>query len=80
MRQTQQLLDYIATKEEAVLTFEARNRKLAAHSDISYLRKPKARIRAGGHIFLSSDSIIPQNNGAVVNIAHIIKHLMSLET
>ena len=54
--------------------------KLVAHSDASYLSKPKARIRAGGHLFLSSDSTTPQNNEAVINKAHIIKHVMSSAT
>ena len=60
MRKTQQLLDYIATQEEAVLTLKASDMKLAAHRDASYLSKPKACIRAGGHFFLLSDSIITQ--------------------
>ena len=77
MRQTQELLDYISTQEEAVLAFKASDMKLAAHSDASYLSKPKSRSRAGGHFFLLSDSIIPQNNGEVLNVAHIIKHVMS---
>ena len=80
MQQTQQLLDYIATQEESVLTFNASDMKLAAHSDASYLSKPKARSRAGGNFFLSSDSNIPQHNGTVLKIAHIIKHVMSLAT
>ena len=54
--------------------------KLAAHSDASYLSKPKARSRAGGHFFLSSDATVPHNNGAVLNIAHIIKHVMTSAT
>ena len=54
--------------------------KLAAHSDASYLSEPKARSRAGGQFFLSSDSSVPHNNGAVLNIAHIITHVMSLAT
>ena len=29
---------------------------------------------------MSSDSSVPHNNGAVLNIAHIIKHVMSLAT
>ena len=49
MRHTQQLLDYIVTQEEAVLTFKASDMKLAEHSNASYLREPKARSRAGGH-------------------------------
>ena len=53
---------------------------LAVHSDAGYLNKPKARSRAGGHFFLSNNSNIPPNNGAVLNIAHIIKHVMSSAT
>ena len=80
MKQTLQFLDYAATQEEAVLTYNASEMKLAAHSDASYLSEPKARSRAGGHFFLSSDSSVPHNNGAVLNIAHIIKHVMSSAT
>ena len=80
MQHTQQLLDYISTQEEAVLTFNASDMKLAAHSDASYLSKPKACSRAGGHFFLSSDSTIPKKNGAFLNIDHIIKHVMSSAT
>jgi uncharacterized Fe-S cluster protein YjdI len=53
---------------------------LAVHSNASYLSEPKACIRAGGHFFLSSDTIIPPNNGTVLNIAHIIKNIMSSAT
>jgi hypothetical protein len=53
---------------------------VAVHSDASYLSEQNARSRAGGHFFMSSDSTIPQNNGAVLNIAHIIKHVMSSAT
>ena len=80
LEQTIQLLDYLATQEEAVLTFTAGDMVLAAHSDASYLSEPKARSRAGGHFFLSSNATIPQNNGAVLNIAHIIKHVMTSAT
>ena len=53
---------------------------LAVHRYASYLSKPKAHSRAGGHFFLSSDTQIPANNGAILNIAHIIKNVMSLAT
>ena len=43
MKHTMQLLDYVATQEEAVLTYHASDMKLADHSDASYLSKPKAR-------------------------------------
>ena len=80
MQQTLQLLDYIATQEDAVITYHASGMKLSAHSDASYLSEPKARSRAGGHFFLSSSADIPPNNGAILNIAHIIKHVMASAT
>eukprot|EP00956_Cyclotella_meneghiniana_P027920 scaffold63927_cov37-Cyclotella_meneghiniana.AAC.1 len=80
MKQTKQLLDYIASQEEAVITYNKSNMILAVHSDASYLSEPKARSRAGGHFFLSHDTDNPPNNGAILNIAHIIKHVMSSAT
>ena len=80
LKQTKQLLDYLSTQEEAVLTYKASDMILAVHSDASYLSEPKARSRAGGHFFLSDNGEIPQNNGAILNIAHIIKHVMSSAT
>ena len=50
---------------------------LAAHSNASYLSETNTHSRAGGHFFLSRNSTIPQNNSAVLNISHIIKHVMS---
>ncbi len=80
MQQTLQLLDYLATQEDAVLSYHASDMVLAVHSSASYLSEPKARSRAGGHFFLSSDTTIPPNNGAVLNIAHITKNVMSSAT
>jgi hypothetical protein len=74
------ILNYLATQEDAVLSYHASNMVLAVHSNASYLSEPKARSRAGGHFFLSSDTTIPPNNGAVLNIAHIIKNVMSSAT
>eukprot|EP00804_Cyclotella_cryptica_P031354 CCRYP_012174-RD/>CCRYP_012174-RD protein AED:0.45 eAED:0.45 QI:0/-1/0/1/-1/0/1/0/121 len=50
---------------------------LAVHSDASYLSETKAHSRAGGHFFLSEDDTSPQNNGAVLTLAQIIKPVMS---
>jgi hypothetical protein len=80
MQQTLQLLDYLATQEDAVLSYHASNMVLAVHSNASYLSEPKAHSRARGHFFLSSDTTIPPNNGAVLNIAHIMKNIMSSAT
>ena len=73
-----QLLDYIASQEDPVLTYRASEMILAAHSDASYLSEPKARSRAGGHIFLSENVADPPNNGAILTIAQLIKNVMSL--
>ena len=54
--------------------------KLTAHSNISYLSEPKARSQATWNFFLSSDSTVPHNNGDVLNIAHIMKHIMTSAT
>jgi hypothetical protein len=80
MQQTLQLLDYLATQEDAVLSYHASDMVLAVHSNTSYLREPKTRSRAGGHFFLSSDTTVPPNNGAVLIIAHIIENVMSSAT
>ena len=53
---------------------------LAAHSDASYLSESKARSRAGGHFFLSKNVDYPPNNGAILNIAQIIKNVMTSAT
>eukprot|EP00804_Cyclotella_cryptica_P024510 CCRYP_014629-RC/>CCRYP_014629-RC protein AED:0.51 eAED:0.42 QI:0/-1/0/1/-1/1/1/0/212 len=53
---------------------------LATHSDASYLSEPHTRSHAGGHFFLSSNADIPPNNGTILNIAHIIKHVMESAT
>ncbi len=45
---------------------------LAIHSDASYLSEPKARSRAGGHMFMAGNKEIPFNNGAILNISQII--------
>ena len=68
-------INYLAMQEDAVLFYHASNMVLAVHSNVSYLGKPKAHSRAGGHFFLSSNTTVPPNNGAVLNIAHIIKTL-----
>eukprot|EP00804_Cyclotella_cryptica_P030549 CCRYP_014839-RB/>CCRYP_014839-RB protein AED:0.20 eAED:0.18 QI:0/-1/0/1/-1/0/1/0/183 len=53
---------------------------LGAHSNASYLLEPNARSQAGGHLFLSTNAAVPPNNGAILNIAHIIKHIMASAT
>jgi hypothetical protein len=77
MKKVKQFLDFAASQEEAIVTYKASDMVLAIHSDASYLSEPKARSRAGGHFFMSSDAPQPANNGAVLNIAQIIKAVMT---
>jgi hypothetical protein len=73
-----QFLEYAALQEDAIVTYRASNMKLAIHSNASYLSKPKARSRAGGHMFMAGMEEISINNEAVLNILQIIKAVMSL--
>ena len=56
MEKVTRLLNYAASQEEAVITYHASDMVLACHSGASYLRKPGARSREGGHF---SDQKMP---------------------
>ena len=77
MEQVMLLLDYAALQEEAVVTYHARDMVLACHSNASYLSKPGACSHAGGNFLLSNDATMPANNGTMLNIAKIIKSVMT---
>ena len=77
MARTKQFLDYAATHPDAVLTYRASDMVLAIHSNASFLNEKRSRSRMGGHHFLSSNTPIPANNGAVLNLSNIIKAVMS---
>jgi hypothetical protein len=63
-------------QEDTVLSYHASNMVLAVHSNPSYLSEQKVCSRAGGHFFLSRNTTVPPKNGAIMNIAHIIKNVM----
>jgi hypothetical protein len=67
----------MASQDKAIVTYRASDKKLAIHSDASYLSEPKARSRASGHMFMAGSEEIPINNGAVLKILQIIKAVMS---
>ncbi len=75
-----QFLDYMTSQDKAVLTYKASNMVLAIHSNASYLSKPKAHSRTGGHMFMAGRDNIPTNNGAILNISQIIWAVMSFAT
>jgi hypothetical protein len=56
MRQTLQLIDYLAMQEDVVLSYHASNMVLAVHSNASYLSKPTAPSQASEHFFLSNNT------------------------
>lgn len=80
MAKAKQLLDYLASQEEAILTYSTSKMVLAVHSDAGYLNEPNARSRAGGHFFLSNHTTHLPNNGAILNLTQIIKNVMSSAT
>ena len=59
MKKVDQFLDYAASREQSVLTYEASDMVLEVHSDALYLSESKARSRAGGHFFMSKDVSLP---------------------
>ena len=53
---------------------------LNVHSDASYPIEPKTRSRAGGHYFMSDNAPDPTDNRAVLDIAQVMKYVMSSAT
>ena len=49
MKLSQQIMDYLATQEPAVLTYRTSDMVLAVHSYAIYINEEEARSRAGGH-------------------------------
>ncbi len=77
MERVKQLLDYCASQEEAIITYNSCKMIMAVHSDAGYANEKKARSRAGRYFFLSSNEPDPPNNGAILTNATIIKNVMS---
>ena len=62
------------------MIYLASNMVLEVHSDAGYIKEANTHSRAGGHFFLSNHSVYLPNNGAILNIAQIVKDVMSLDT
>ena len=78
LKKVDQLLDYAALQEDAVLiTYHASDMVLAIHSNVSYLSEPKTRSRAGGHFFVSSNRQMPPNNDPVLTLCQIMRAVIS---
>jgi hypothetical protein len=62
MQKCLQFLDYAASQEDAMVTYQASDMRLAIHSNPSYQSEPKARSRASGHMFMAGTEDIPIYN------------------
>jgi hypothetical protein len=73
----QLLLHYVATHPNAGLQYHACDMILAVHMDASYLSKAGGKSCAVGHFYLTNQNNKNFNNGAVLTLSEIIKHVMS---
>jgi hypothetical protein len=71
-----QLLDYVATHPNASIQYKVRDMVLAVHTDVSYLSEPGGKSRAAEHFYLSNCNDDDFNNGAILTLSTIIKHIM----
>ena len=71
-----QFLDYCTMHEDTVLTYQGSDMVLAVHSDAGHLNEQNAGSHARG-IFISSMMLSPINNGIMLNIAKVIKAVIS---
>jgi hypothetical protein len=72
-----QLLNYIATHPNAGIWHKACNMVSSLHSDTSYLSESGGKSCAAGHFYLSNCNDKDFNNGAILTLSAIIKHVMS---
>jgi hypothetical protein len=77
MAKVKQFLDYTTTHPNAIITYHASDTVLAGHSNASYLSESNTRSRAGGHFFMSNNTVKPSSNGAILTIAQIIKAVVT---
>jgi hypothetical protein len=77
MKKVKQLVDYCATQEDVIITYNASQMILAIQSDDRYCNEKNAHSQAGGHFFLSNDEKFPPNSGTILTNATIIKAVMS---
>ena len=73
----QQFLDYCASHPDGSIRYHASDMILKLHSDSSYLNAVGACSRQGGHLYLGNKSDPSILNGAVLNLAAIMKMVLS---
>ena len=73
----QEFLDYCASHPDGSIRYHASDMILKLHSNSSYLNTVGARSRQGGHLYLGNKSEPDILNGAVLNLAAIMKMVLS---
>ena len=71
-----QFLDYCSTHPDARVRYVASDMILALHSDASHLSEPKSKSRAAGHFYLTRNNNKDMNNGTILTLSKIIKHVV----
>ncbi len=71
-----QLLNYIAIHPNAGIQDKGCDMVLLVHTDASYLSKTGGKSRAAGHFYLSNCNDKDFNNGTILKLLKIIKHVM----
>ena len=75
-KEVEHFLDYCATHPNAMMRFHASDMILALHSNGSYLPEPESKSQAAGHFYLTNKDNQDLNNGAILTLSKIIKHVM----
>ena len=76
-RACQQFLDYCTSHPDGSIRYHTSDMILKLHSDSSYLNTVGARSRQGGHLYLGNKSEPDILNGAILNLAAIMKMVLS---
>jgi hypothetical protein len=75
---TNQLLDYLATHQDATIRYHASDMILHSHSDASYLSVSHALSRLGGLFFCGDKPQKGDNlNGSILNVASVIRNVVA---
>ena len=69
-------MDYCATHPDAIIRYHASDMRLALRSDGSYLSEPNSKSRTAGRYYLTKRGIKDLNNGAILTLTKIIKHII----
>ena len=69
-------MDYCATHSDAIVRYHTNNIILALHSNASHLLRPLSKSRVAGHHYLTTKSDRDLNNGVIMTLTKINKHVM----